>query len=163
MEIVIFNKCKKTGIIHQRLDYIFISSSLQESVKKTNKQKKKKTGILNALSSNHSLVFCSFVNNDTFVPGWGIWIFNNSLLFNAFVKKLKSHIEIVKSHLQEKSSLSDHTKRELLKYGIHKFSISFSKNLPKTEQIIQKKLENRIKTWNKILKMNILMLITCVS
>ena len=47
-----------TGIIQRRLDYVFVSNSSQESVKKTE--------ILNALSCDHSPVFCSFVNNDTF-------------------------------------------------------------------------------------------------
>ena len=50
-----------TGIIQRRLDYIFVSNVLQESVKKTE--------ILNALSSDHSPVFCSFVNNDTSARG----------------------------------------------------------------------------------------------
>ena len=122
-----------------RLDYIFISNSLQESVKKTE--------ILNALSSDHSPVFCYFVNNDTFARGSGVSKFNNSLLFNIeFVKKLKIHIENVKSNLQEKSSFSDLSKWESLKYKICKFSISFSKNLAKTERIIQTNLESRIKT-----------------
>ena len=55
-------------------------------------------------------------------------------------------MEIVKSNLQEKSSFSDHSNWEFLKYEIGKFSISFSKNVAKTEQIIQTNLENRIKT-----------------
>ena len=64
-------------------------------------------------------VFCSFVNNDTFLRRSGVWKFNNSLLFNVdFVKKLKSDIEIVKSNLQEQSSFSDHTKWEFFKYEI---------------------------------------------
>ena len=50
-----------TGITQQRLDYIFVSNSLQES--------NKKTEILNALSSDHSPVF---VNNDTFLCGLGV-------------------------------------------------------------------------------------------
>ena len=76
-----------TGIIQRRLDYIFVSNSLQESVKKTE--------ILKALSSHHSPVFCSFVNNDAFARGSGVWKFNNSLLLSTeFVKKLKTHIEI---------------------------------------------------------------------
>ena len=128
-----------TGIIQRRLDYIFVSNVLQESVKKTE--------ILNALSSDHSPVFCSFVNNDIFARGSGVWKFNNSLLLNTeFVKKLKTHIKTVKSNLQENSSFSDHSKWEFLKYEIRKFSISFSKNLAKTERIIQTNLENRIKT-----------------
>ena len=119
--------------------FIFVSNSLQESVKKIE--------ILNALSSDHSSIFCSFVNNDTFAHGSGVWKLNNSLLFNTeFVKKLKIHIETVKSNLQEKSSFSDQSKQEFLKFEICKFSISFSKNLAKTEPIIQTNLESRIKT-----------------
>ena len=107
----------------------------------------------NQLKTRNSIVIRLFLcflflcNNDIFVRGSGVRKFNNSLLFNTdFVKKLKSDAEIVKSNLHEKFSFSNHTKLELLKYGIQKFSISFSKNLPKTERIIQKNLENRIKT-----------------
>ena len=64
-----------TGIIHRRLGYIFVSNSSQESVKKTE--------ILKALSSEHSPIFCSFVNNETFSHGSGVWKFNNSLLLNT--------------------------------------------------------------------------------
>ena len=39
-----------------------------------------------------------------------------------------------------------------MKYEIHKFSISFSKNLAKTERIIQTNLESRIKTLKQNLK-----------
>ena len=39
-----------------------------------------------------------------------------------------------------------------MKYEIHTFYISFSKNLAKTEQIIQTNLENRIKTLEQNLK-----------
>ena len=39
-----------------------------------------------------------------------------------------------------------------MKYGIRKFSISFSKNLAKRERIIQTNLENRIKTLEQNLK-----------
>ena len=138
-KLLTFRQKHFTGIIRRRLDYIFVSSSLQESVKKTE--------ILNTLSSDHSPVFCSFVNNDTFARGSCVWKFNNSLLLNTeFVKKLKTHIEIVKSNLQKNSSFPDHSKGEFLKYELRKFFISFSKNLVKTEQIIQTNLENRIKT-----------------
>ena len=51
-------KCKYTfrqkhlaGIIQRRLDYIFISQSLHEYVKKSD--------VLNAFSTDHSLAFCS--------------------------------------------------------------------------------------------------------
>ena len=58
----------------------------------------------------------------------------------------------MKSNLQENSSFSDHSKWEFLKYEIRKFSISFSKNLAKTERIIQTNLENRIKILGQDLK-----------
>ena len=56
------------------------------------------------------------------------------------------------SNLQENSYFSDHSKWEFLKYEIRKFSISFSKNFAKKEQIIQTNLENRIKTLEQNLK-----------
>ena len=43
-------------------------------------------------------------------------------------------------------------KMVILKYEIHKFSISFSKNLAKTKRIIHTNLENRIKTLEQNLK-----------
>ena len=58
----------------------------------------------------------------------------------------------MKSNFLENSSFSDHSKWKFLKYEIRKFSISFSKNLPKTEGIIQANLENRIKTLEQNLK-----------
>ena len=95
-ELFTFRQKHFTGIIQQKLDYIFFSNRLQESVEKAE--------ILNALSSNHFLIFCSFVNNDTFAHGSSVWKLNNSLLLNTeFVKKLKAHIEIVKSNLQQNS------------------------------------------------------------
>ena len=101
----------------------------------------------------YSPVFCSFVNNNTFARGSDIQKFNNSLLLNTqFVKKLKTHNEIIKSELQENSPFSDHSKWAFFKYEISKFSISFSKNLAKTEQIIQTNLKNRIKTLKQNLK-----------
>ena len=93
-------------------------------------------------------VFCSFVNNDTFVRGTGVWKFNNYSLVNT---EFALKIEIVKSNLQEKSSFSVHSKWEFLKYEIRKFSISFFNNLAKAERIIQTNLENGI----KILKQNL--------
>ena len=123
--VITFQQKHFTGIIQWRLDYIFVYNSLQESVEKTE--------ILNALSSDHFPIFWSFVNNDTFPHGSGVWKFNNSLLFDTeFVEKLKIHIETVKSNLQEKSSFSDPSKWEFLKFEICKVSISFSKSLAKT-------------------------------
>ena len=59
------------------------------------KNQLKKTKTLNALSSNHASISCSFVNNGTFVCGSGVWKFGHFWLFNTDVdKKLKSHWKI---------------------------------------------------------------------
>ena len=79
---------------------------------------------------------------------------------------MKSRIEIVKSNIQKKYLFSGHSKLKFLKYEIRKFSISFSKNLAKTEWIIQTNLEN-IQALEQFLfflsKKKILRLITCVN
>ena len=107
----------------------------------------KKTEILNALSCDRSPVFCSFVNNNIFSRGSGVCKLSNSLLLSTeFVKKLKTHIKIVKSNFQRNSFFPDHSKWEIFKYEIRKFSIFFSKNLATKEQTIQTHLEYRIKT-----------------
>ena len=112
-----FREKHLTIIIQLRLDYTFVSNRLQESVKKTE--------IPNALSSDHSPVFCSFVNNDIFSLGSGIWKFNNFLLLDTeFVKKLKTHITNVKSNFQGNSSFLDHLKWQFLKYEISSPSLS---------------------------------------
>ena len=73
-----------TGILQRRFGCIFVSNSLQESIKKTES--------LNALSSDNSPVFCFFVNNDTFARGSGVWKLNNSLLLNnEFFLNLEKH------------------------------------------------------------------------
>ena len=83
-------------------------------------------------------------------------VFGNSVILYCSIlillKKLKIHIEIVKSNIQEKSSFSDHSKWEYLKYETRKFSISLSKNLAKTVRIIQTNPENRIKTLEQNIK-----------
>ena len=62
-----------SGFIQRRLDYIFVSQNLQERTRNVD--------ILNAVSTDHSPVFCSFVNNSTeFLKGPGIWKFNNSYI-----------------------------------------------------------------------------------
>ena len=63
-----------SGFIQRRLDYIFISQNLQERTRTVD--------ILNTVSTDHSPVFCSFVNSTEFRKGPGIWKFNNSIIFH---------------------------------------------------------------------------------
>lgn len=64
-----------SGIIQRRLDYLFVSSNLQETISNVN--------IMNAFSTDHSPVFCSFMKGFQYVKGPGFWKFNNSLLSNT--------------------------------------------------------------------------------
>ena len=79
-KLLTFRQKHFTGIIQQRLDYIFLPNNLQESVKKTE--------ILNALSFDHFPVFWSFVNNDAFARGQ---VFGNSIiLYYSILSLLKN-------------------------------------------------------------------------
>ena len=80
-----FRQIHLSGIIQRGLDYIFISQNLQEYVKKSD--------VLNALSTDHSPVFCSISKRNEFNKGKGrgLWKFNNSLISNTdFVKQMKN-------------------------------------------------------------------------
>ena len=50
-----FRQKYASGFIQQRLDYIFLSQNLQERTRNVD--------ILNAVSTDHSLVFCALLNN----------------------------------------------------------------------------------------------------
>ena len=74
-----------SGVLQRRLDYLFISNNLQESVKNVE--------ILNALSTNHSPLFCSFLYLTNISIGRGLWKLNNSLILNTiFVNEMKKLI-----------------------------------------------------------------------
>ena len=115
-----------TGIIQQRLDYIFVSNSLQESVKKN---RNSKCSIIQSFPLFSALLLIMILLLMDQVFGNSIILYCSIL---SLLKKLKTHIEIVKRNFQENSSFSDQSKWEFLKYKICKFSISFSKNLDKT-------------------------------
>ena len=109
-----FRQKHLSGIIQRRLDYIFISQNLQEYVKKSD--------VLNALSTDHSPVFCSISKRNEFNKGKGrgLWKFNNSLISNTdFFKQMKNLIQNFKRQLSEPEQ-TDQIKWELLKYEICK-------------------------------------------
>ena len=82
-----------TGFIQRTLDYIFISRDLQECIKKSE--------IINTFSTDHSTVFCSFLNNVEITTGPGLWKFNKSLVKKLdYVEKMKQLIQNVKKKTQ---------------------------------------------------------------
>ena len=124
--------------LQRRLDYIFISQNLQEIDKHTE--------ILNAISTDHSPVLCSFQNLNQCQRGVGLWKFNNSLVSNEeYVLRLKELINKVKGELNRSNQFCDQVKWEVLKYEIRCFTIKFLKDLGKVKKSKQYFLENELK------------------
>ena len=93
----IFRQKHFLGIIQRRFDYLFISNSLQETISSVD--------ILNAFSTKHSPVFCSFIKNLNCAKGPGFRKFNNSLICNSdFVEEMKTFIHNTKIFLDQNNS-----------------------------------------------------------
>ena len=125
------------------MDYIFVSQDLQERTRNVD--------ILNAVSTDHSPVFCSLVNSTEFRKGPGIWKFNNSLIFDRnFVKEMKCFIHNTKKRPVTDHIFDEQSQWEILKYEMRKFSIRYTKlkRKGKKEQGKKKKqheLESKLK------------------
>ena len=94
----------------------------------------KKSDVLNALSTDHSPVFCSITKRNEFNKGKGksFLKLNNSLICNTdFVEQMKQLTESIKQQQLSESEQTDQIKWELLKYGICKFAITYSKKISK--------------------------------
>ena len=84
----------------------------------------KNVKIRNALSTDHSPLFSSFLNLSNISRGRGLWKFNNSLIsITNFVDEMKTLIQ------KNDTYLTDQVKWGLLKYEIRKFAINFSRKL----------------------------------
>ena len=106
----------------------------------------KNVKILNALSTDHSPLSCSFQDLSNISGGHGRWNFNNSLISNSnFVDKMKRLIQKVIFSLENDTSSTDQLKWELLKYEIHRFAIKFSRKLAQNSRKLQTDLETKIK------------------
>ena len=106
----------------------------------------KNVKILNALSKEHSPLFCSFLNLSNFSRGCGLWKFNNSLISNYnFVDEMKTLIQKVIFSLENDTYFIDQLKWELLKYEICKSAINFSRKVVQNSRKLQTDLETKIK------------------
>ena len=116
-----FRQKHSTGFIHRRLDYIFISNTLQELVNDTR--------ILTSLSTGHSPVHLSLFKEHKHTKGNGFWKFNSSLIKDRmYVSEIK---HLVSSFLYNISNMNAQLKWELLKYDIRKFTIDYTKRKAK--------------------------------
>ena len=117
-----FRQKNRNGVVvHRRLDYVFISNSLQEYAKSVD--------VLPSMLSDHSPVFLSIDENKDINRGKGTWKLNNVLLQNDI------YTEGIKNTILETSSenpdANPHILWELIKYEVRKYSIKFSKNRSK--------------------------------
>ena len=80
-----FQQNQSSGILNCKLDYIFISSKLQEF--------SNKAIIFPAFKTDHSSVSVIISNYDEVKPGAALWKFNNSLISDEnFTEKLEKSL-----------------------------------------------------------------------
>ena len=113
-----FRQHHSTGFIQRRLDYFFISNSLQESTKTTD--------TLAAFSTDHSLITFSLCHLKEFPQRKGLWKSNKSLIKNEnYREQMKILIKHVLNNLDQDNIVDPKVRWEYLKYEIIKFSIHF--------------------------------------
>ena len=94
-----------TPFIQRRLDFFFISNSLQENVEKVD--------IIPAVRTDHSALLMKINTIQTFQRGRGYWKFNNSLLSNS------SFVELMQKEIKSKTcNISDISVTNLPKCSI---------------------------------------------
>ena len=117
-----FRQKHASGFIQRRLDYFFISNSIQDVITHAD--------FFAALSTDHSPVTISISKSKNRIHGHAFCKFNSSLLSDQnYVTKTKSQIQTF--HSNQNLIPNAQLKRELLKYEIQKFTINYSKNLAK--------------------------------
>ena len=130
-----FTQNHYAGYLLRRLDYIFVTSTLQTQVKQCE--------IEIGVATDHSPVTMSICFVKDFDKGPGLWKFNKSLLSNStFVSNMRETIENFKNTNQ--NSGDKRLNWELLKYKMRKASIEFSKKVAKDRRANQKDLEKSL-------------------
>ena len=125
-----FREQHVTGFIQRRLDYFLVSNNLQESINKT--------GVLTALSTDHSPIFFSLSKNIDISRGEGLWKFNNSFHHNPdFVTELKNNLKVICNGMSAEQITDEQLCWEYIKHEIRKFSIRFSKEKSKKHVLKQ--------------------------
>ena len=129
---------QKTPLRQRRLDYIFVSNSMQEFV--TN------IDILPSFLSDHSPVFIKIDTLKNTRRGNYGWKFNTSLLCdpNFIATQTDNIISTINSFDQD---FDPHIKWELLKYEMRKFCISFSKEKNRANNFLKKHHEDICKKY----------------
>ena len=89
-----------SGLLQRRLDYFYLSISMQVSVKNTD--------VLASLLNDHSPVAYSYCKNEESNRGRGFWKFNNSLIENEeYVHEMKKFISDTLNELFKENILGN--------------------------------------------------------
>ena len=132
-------------VIHRRLDYIFLSNSLQEYASDIQ--------ILPSYLSDHSPVFFCLNNSSDSKRGRGVWKFNNSLLYKEnFADGMR---DVIHSTIANNSGSNPNIIWEILKYEMRKFSIKFSHNLSSNSKREKNRHELTVKNFESDPESNI--------
>ena len=121
-----FRQKHASGFIQRRLDYFFISNSLQDVITHAD--------FFAALSTDHSPVTISISKSKNCIHDHGFYKFNSSLLSDQnYVTKTKNLIQTFHSNVNLIPNAQ--LKWELLKYEIQKFTINYiQKTCKRTER-----------------------------
>lgn len=133
-----FRQNHYSGFIQRRLDFFFISNSLQEQVSCTD--------VTNAFCTDHSPILFTLGEIHQSPRGRGLWKFNNSLISNEeYLARMKKHITSTLKNLNDEGIVDEQVRWEFLKYEIRKFTRMFSKNLHQKENTEKNSLEKTLK------------------
>ena len=132
-----FTYRSKSPFLQRRLDYLFISDSIQEDVNQID--------ILASLNSDHSPVYVKFSEGNETSRGPSYWKFNNSLLDDQhFVTSLTERINYIIDN--ELNTIEDVRIRwDILKYRIRQYSMKYSKTAAERRRKRRLELESKVK------------------
>ena len=117
-----FHQSHQAGYLQRRLDYFFVSNSLQENICETDIQV--------AFCTDHSPITFSRKPINNLPRGRSLWKFNNSLLQNdECLRKMKTVIVETEQQLDSEQIKDDQVRWEYLKFKIRDQTIAFSKVL----------------------------------
>ena len=131
-----FSWCQRTPFKQRRLDYIFVSNTLQESVTQIK--------IIPSVFSDHSAVILKLRPLVGDKRGPGYWKFNNSLVdYKQFVSQMNSKIE---DYFHETMEISNPVIRwDFLKFKMRQFCMSYSKQKSRERKQKRMSLESKLK------------------
>ena len=117
-----FRQSHQAGYLQRRLDYFFVSNSLQGNICETDIQV--------AFCTDHSPITLSLKPINNLPRGRSLWKFNNSLLQNdEYLRKMKTVIVETEQQLDSEQIKDDQVRWEYLKFKIRDQTIAFSKVL----------------------------------